>query len=1014
MVFFRNVFSRRTCQAPPPRTKVRDDRAPGAGAVARVLACALGLACLLLGFVCDDALALGPRHHISEYSVTAWTMQDGLPHNFVQAIAQDRDGYLWIGTWAGAARFNGRDFRLFDEHSMPGIPLVGVRRIVRDTDGALLFGTSQHGVMRLDNGVWSRVEPTVTRGLRVVSLARASDGSLWIGTDRSIWRLQPDGSIEDMADRGLPQGNVLALLDLGDDGMLVGNDYGVFQWRGDRFENLGRQHQVEEAPVRAMLRRRDGSLAVAGNAGVFLIQGKGRAQQVLFQQSESLLEDSDGSLWIGVSAGGLVRYTEGRAEAIDGTQGFLGRNSQALLEDREGLLWVGTTNGLFRVNDAPAFGLDARRGLADNYPRAILRGDDGVMYVGHSRGMDRWTGDRFEPVALDSEESSVLALGKAHDGGLWLGTYDRGVLHLPPGRGMHAAPIEGMASLPSRHIRAVHETADGSLWIGTTAGLVRRHPDGRMERITDLPGQPDSFIHGIIPAGDGGLWIALGNGLMRWHVDERVDRWVADDDYPGSGSFDVLEVADDDVFIGSDLGLMRLHDGRFHVYGRDHGLPGDSVFRILRDANGMLWMCGNRGAYRIDPAELDEVDSGQRTRVAVDVLDQSSGMPSGQCNGGSAPAGDIDGNGRLWFPTALGVAVIDPAAVSARAHVDVPLRIEGVAAEGETLTGTPHYVIGPSANRVVVNYVGLHLRDPRGVRYRYRLSGFDRGWVDAGNALQAVYTNLPFGRLRFEVQATMAPMDWDSLVDIPTATLEIERIPPYWRRSWFYGLLSLAVLLLSLGWTLWRSARYQRRQRAIMELVDVRTRELKHKNDALQRAGVERESLLRQLAYQARHDMLTGIANRRAGEERLQQEVQQADASDVPLCVALLDVDRFKRINDAFGHDAGDAVLRRLAVLLVDTDFIGPDNVARYGGEEFLLLLRGYGLEEAKQKLAGLVEHIATTKFRLDDGRDIDCTVSIGVIEWWPGMSPGQSVVYADRRLYRAKQMGRNRVEAGE
>lgn len=993
---------------------VRGGRARGVAALDRALIGLLWLVCLPLLSGQGVALALDPAHHVSEYSVTAWTMQDGLPHNFVQAIAQDRDGYLWVGTWAGAARFNGREFTLFDEHAMPGIPLAGVRVIARDTDGALLFGTSQYGVVRFDRGVWSRVEPTVTRGLRVVSLARVGDGSLWVGTDRTIWRLQPDGSIEDMAAHGLPQGTVLALLDLGDDGVLVGGDHGVFRWRDGRFEDLGRQHHVAEAPIRALLRRRDGSLAVAGNAGVFLIEGEGRARQILFRQTESLLEDRDGSLWIGVSAGGLVRYADGRLEAIDGAQGFLGRNSQALLEDREGLLWVGTTNGLFRVNDAPAFGLDTRRGLGDNYPRAILRDTDGAMVVGHARGMDRWTGDRFEPVALEPEESSVLALGHARDGGLWLGTYDQGVLYLPPGRDAHAAPIEGIAGLPSHHVRAVRETADGSLWIGTTAGLVRRHPDGRMERIADSPGRSDSFIRGLAPASDGGLWIALGNGLMHWHPDERFERWMSGDDYPGIGSLDVLEIAPDDVFIGGDRGLLRLRDGRFRVYGREHGLPVDALFRVLRDARGMLWMCGNRGAYRVDPRELDEVDAGRRSRVSVDVLDQSSGMPSSQCNGGSAPAGDLDDTGRLWFPTALGVAVIDPEAVSARAQVSVPLRIEDVVVDGEVQAQASRYVIEPSANRVVVNYVGLHLRDPRGVRYRYRLSGFDRDWVDAGNALQAVYTNLPPGRLRFEVQAALAPVDWDAMAEIPTATLELERIPPYWRRPWFYALFPLAALLLSLGWFLWRSARYQRRQRVLMELVDVRTRELMDKNEALQRAGIERESLLRQLAHQARHDMLTGIANRRAGEERLQQAVQQADASDAPLCIALLDVDRFKRINDAFGHDAGDAVLRRLAVLLGDADFIGPHNVARYGGEEFLLLLPGHRLAGATEKLAELVARIAATKFMLDDGRGIDCTVSIGVVEWQPGMSPGQAVVQADRRLYRAKQLGRNRVEAGD
>lgn len=963
---------------------------------------------LLAGLLAaGSAHALDPSHHVNEYTVTAWTMEDGLPHNLVHAVAQDADGYLWVGSWEGAARFNGRQFTAFDQRTLADIPLLGVRTILRDDDGAMLFGTAQHGVIRLADGVWSKLEPTVERRLRVISLRRVPDGSLWIGTDQAPLRLWPDGRLETIGAGAIPRGVVFTLLEAGPGDMLIGSEHGLFRLHAGQIENRGRQLGLDASAVRAIIRRRNGDLVIGGDAGAFVLAGDGPLRQILDQRVESLLEDRDQTLWIGVSSGGLVRWHQGRIERIDAPLGLRGRNSQALIEDREGLLWVGTTNGLYRINDAPAFGLDTTRGLGDNYPRTILRHNDS-MYVGHARGLDRWHGDTFEPVALGPDEVSVLALASARQGGLWIGTYDRGVLFLPDGA---SAASEAIAEpLPSRHVRAVYETADGSLWIGTTAGLVRRRPDGRLQRFDDQPGLNGSFVRGISPARDGGLWIALADGLMRWRPDQSLRRWTSGVDFPGIGAFDVLETGDGDAFIGTDHGLARLRAGRFTLYDRDSGLPNDTIFRVLQDRQGAIWLGSNRGAFRIEPEQFDELDAGVRQKLSVDTVDRASGMPSSQCNGGSGPAGDFDAAGRLWLPTSLGVAVIDPIATAARGRVPVPIRIEAVRADAKTLPIDQPLSLAASVNRVVVHYVSLHLRDPLGVQYRYRMLGSDRDWIEAGNDIEAIYTNLPPGLLRFEVQAAMAPVDWDGARKIPTATLELKRIPPFWRRLWFYATLPLGLLAVVLTWFFWQAMRSRQRQRELARLVEDRTRELRGKNAALQQAGREREALLQQLAFQASHDALTGLPNRRAGETRLGEAVREAAASGSPLSVALLDIDHFKQINDQHGHEVGDIMLRHVATVLAQRGCAKPEDLARYGGEEFLLLLPDQPLDQATRHLQALASYIATSTVELPDGSRLACSASIGVTQWQPGLTPSQVVVQADRRLYQAKAQGRNRV----
>ena len=970
-----------------------------------------GFLLLLALLAAVPAFALDPSHHASEYTVTAWSMEDGLPHNLVHTVAQDPDGYLWVGSWVGAARFNGRHFTAFDARTLPDIPLVGVRTIVRDRDGAMLFGTALNGVIRLAGGVWSKLEPTVEQRLRVITLLRASNGDLWIGTDRGAHRLRPDGELETIGENELSDGVVFALLERGDDDILIGSEHGLFRFHNGHVEEFGQRYGLSDSSVRAIVKRRNGDLVIAGDSGAFVLGPDNSAHKILDQPIESLLEDQDNALWLGISSGGLARFHQGHVQTIDESLGLLGRNSQALMEDREGLLWIGTTNGLYRINDAPAFGLDTTRGLGDNYPRTILRHQD-TMYVGHARGLDRWRGDVFEPVALGEGESSVLALASATDGGLWVGTYDRGVLHLPDDIDAKISPQQIVDGLPSRHVRALYETADGSLWIGTTAGLVRRHPDGRMEQVEDLPNRTGSFVRGLSPSSDGGLWIALADGLMRWHPDERMQSWMPETGFPSSGAFDVLETSDGSAYIGTDQGLLRLREDHFSLYDYRLGLPNDTIFRVLQDRQGALWLASNHGAFRINPEQFDEIDAGLREALSVDILDHASGMKSSQCNGGSGPAGDFDVAGRLWLPTALGVAVIDPVATAARSRVPVPVRIEDVQIDSKAFPVAQVHSLAPSVNRVVLHYIGLHLRDPLGVRYRYRMLGFDKDWVEADSDIEAVYTNLPPGYLRFEVQAAMAPVDWNSatVTNTPTAALELERIPPFWRRTWFYALFPLGLVAISFTWLYWRSARYRRRQRTLTHLVERSTRELREKNEALVLAARERESLLQQMAWQASHDALTGLPNRRAGERRLAEAIREASTSGMPLSVALLDIDHFKRVNDEHGHEVGDIMLRRIAASLAQSGCAPPDCIARYGGEEFLLILPGQARAEARIHLTTLASEIADTQVEAPDGSRLACSVSIGVVQWQAGISTSQIVVHADRRLYRAKAKGRNQV----
>ncbi|MFT3761487.1 MAG: two-component regulator propeller domain-containing protein [Pseudoxanthomonas sp.] len=969
----------------------------------------LCLSCLLLP--APPARALDPARNVDEYTVTHWTMKAGLPHDLIHRIAQDGEGFLWLGTWEGAARFDGRGFEVYDSVSVPDMDVAGVRAILRESDGAMLLGTAT-GVLRFRQGRWERLEGEAGRVRAVIALLRDAAGTLWIGTETSLLRQGADGRVEDVgADPLLGSGPVYSLLSQADGDLLIGNDRGLYRLHRGRMEDYGVRLGLPAHAVRGLLAARDGGYWVAGDGGVWRVRG-GRATPVRRERVESVLEDRDGNLWMLTTADGLIRYRDGKSQVLTTRNGLVGRGS-TLFEDREGLIWVGTTNGLFRISDGAVFGLTRANGLGDDYVRVIVQGGDGAVWVGHAAGLDVWRDGRLTRVPLlrdGGPDPSVLSLAAAGDGGVWVGTYDRGVLRLSRD-GALSQRIGLQQGLPSEHVRSLLQEANGDLWVGTGNGLARFR-DGRLQRVYGREdGLPSVFVRALCRAPDGVLWIGTPDGMAALAPDGELRALADGDGFPATGVFDFLADGDGSLWVASDRGLLRWRAGRFHRYDRAAGMPRDTLFRILDDGHGHLWLSSNHGVFRVARNEFDEIDAGRRARLSVETFDYSDGMPGSQANGNSTPAGWRMRDGRLWFPTANGVAVIDPAVAERQRADAVPLALESVRMDGVAMPLRSVYELPASSRRLQIRYAGLSLREPGKLRYRYRMEGFERGWNETDTAVEAVYTNLPPGRFRFQVQAKWTPADWREAGAPASMELAFVHAAPWWRQPWFLALSALAVLAVAA--LLYRLGAHQarRKKRQLEWLVERRTQELSANNQALEQASREREQLLRQLAYQASHDDLTGLPNRREAGRFLNRQLGRARVAGTPLALALLDIDHFKRINDGHGHEAGDEALRRIGQALAQG--CGDDVfAARLGGEEFLLV--AHGLEPAQARAA--FERIRAQIGRIEvpaGGESVRCTASVGMACLGDGAHNRRELMaLADRRLYQAKREGRDRLVA--
>lgn len=939
------------------------------------------------------------------YVTRHWDMHDGLPHNQVHAVAQDTRGYIWAATWEGLVRYNGRHFTVFDNANTDGVKLNGVFAVLGEADGSVLVGTAFDGLIRYADGRWETVGHESSRRLRVDNLLRTADGHLWVTSRERLLRMDADQRLVDVGtELGLDASHIHSLYEHDGD-LLLSTARGAWRLHDGQISHWGSEAGFSGKPVRQIISDGAGGWMVACDDGLWRWSGQGSATRVSDQvRVVSILRDTQGNLWSSHTNGEVLR------QGTDGSQLRLqlgGMASRALFQDREGLIWLGNTDGLYQLAPGAVQMHDRASGLADDYLRAVMQTADGWTWLGHGNGLERWRDDQRQQVPVPGPSGSSLTVtALASDGsagGIWAGSYEQGLLHYNAGGQLLEQRHVRVDSQRSLMVRTVLPTVHGLL-VGTPVGLVRVHRD-YAERYGQQLGLPEDSVQVLSQGPDGRIWIGTEAGMAILDPQGRVTHYPPQAQLPAQSVFDFHHDPDGSVWVATDAGLVRLRDGRMTRYGYAAGLPREKIFRILDDGRGHFWLSGNRLVFRVARGALEAYDRYPHRQLAVDVVDDSDGMPGSQINGATWPAGWQHTDGRLMFPTARGLALVDPELAGRDRQLPPQLVFEQVMVNGERLPLQASYRFTAPTNRLVVSYVALALANPHKLRYRYRLEGFDQGWIDADETTEAVYTNLPPGSYRFQVQAMALPLQWERTAAVATAMLEVDQVPAWWQRPRAFAALAVCALVVLGLWTWLRGLRYRSRQRRLNALVEERTAELHRQNVALAEASIEREHLLARLAHQALHDPLTDLPNRRAADDYLQRALSAVEAGGA-LSVALIDVDHFKQVNDQHGHDVGDQLLSQVGALLAQHSG-GDVFAARQGGEEFLVVIQGLAHDEAMERMQSLCRAVADSRFPDLPG----CTVSIGMASWQPGQDSARTLLAAaDANLYRAKREGRNRV----
>ncbi len=960
---------------------------------------------------------------------------DGLPQNTVHAIALDRDGLLWVGTQDGAAYWDGRSWTTV---SLPTrLQSNFVRALLADRDGSLWFGTQAAGLCRLSGSTWS-VMTSELPALRVNAVAegRAPDGSpvIWVAThDRGVARLRHGTWTVFDTSAGLPANTVWGLLATTDEAgvplLWAATEGGLARLReGDsRFQV---EPGLPSVSTNSLLETGVGAASRTlwvGTYGAGVCRRRGEAWQCFdvarglpSNYVTSLAADAGASsawaVWVGTDGGGLAKISDGGITVVDTRHGLPSNAVYSLLattaEQGTNGLWVGTRNGglallkegkwrqFSPVKERPFLPVTAILESRDEQGQPVIWfGTDGGGVV-RFHGTSSQVFHRSNGALPDDTVQCLLETQDARGRRvLWVGTRHGGLARLAGGRWTTFDASSG--ALPGNMVQALFESRaeDGSrsLWVGTRTGLARFTEQGWQSFGRD-DGLPGESVLCFAPAGSGpsrgAFWVGTSGGLARW-TGEAFEP-LAVDALLNPTVQCLLETADASsrrfLWIGTDGGgvtRLELSDPAQPPLTltdeTNPPLPNNTIYHIVPDGNGRLYLVTNGGVARISPGPPTP---GPTPSLEIYTFTVHDGLPSNQ---GTRGAALLDSRGRVWVGTVRGAAALDPAA-ERQDRASKRLRLAATAG-ADMAPLQPHATLSHRRNRVTMRFALLSFFREGDTRYRSQLVGLEDDPTPWTAEWLREYPVLPAGSYIFRLWGR----DYAGNVSGPVELPFVVRPAPW--GTWWFALL-VAALLGRIAYLLvrarWRA--HRRRERQLAALVDARTRELREANE-----------FLLELSYL---DPLTGVANRRRFEERLASEWRRAVRTGSLLSVGMIDIDHFKLFNDTYGHHRGDECLRAVAGALADGLPRVGDSVARYGGEEFALILPATDRAGAITVAENLRRRVEALRIASPAGGVV--TISCGFATTRPTAdgNPSRLVELADRALYRAKQEGRNTTRA--
>ncbi len=782
-----------------------------------------------------------PNKAINQYIHEAWQTDNGLPQNSIDAIRQTKDGFLWLGTQEGLVRFDGVQFTVYDKTNTPEIQQNHIVSLTVDADGVLWIATQTMGVLTYANNRFSKITniPQIEH-TQLRHLYKDFNGAIWIATrDSGIVKIQGSDVTHYSTGNRLINNNVWSVAQDMQKRIWVGTENGVSVIDGDTLLSFSTKDGLASRECYALLGDHSGEMWIGGTKGLqkariesgrltivkHYTKNDGLAGPIIYK----LITDQQGSMWIGTTAG-VSRFYKERFDSFTEQDGLTSKTVNTLFVDREGNLWIGTEGGGLNVlRDGIFTSFTKKQGLPNNNIWNLFEDRNKQLWICTDEGIALFDPKSGVRKIFGTKEglANGLAWTTAQDstGAVWVGT----------GNGLNKIvnekiiPLSDSLSFRGISVTCVYSDRRGVLWIGTAgSGLYTVGPGGR-RAIGAERGMTSRFINVITSDRSGNIVIGTdGDGIFILQRDSVVAQYTTRNALASNYIYSLYVDSLNNIWSGSlGQGLSIYDRTSFHTFTTANGMFDDVVFQILEDNHGRIWLSCNKGIFHINKSDFFDVIRGVAASLSFTVYGKENGMGTNECNGGTASAGVKSSDGRLWFPTPRGIAMVNPDKISLNSQPPLVV-IENLFVNNQPAEIVSGLVLPSGMQRYEFRYTGLSFDGPKKVQFKVKLEGYDKEWDNVKERRAAYYSYLPPGEYTFKVIAANSDGVWN----VEGASFSFVVESTFYESKTFYILLAAAMLLLAYGFYRWRIRQIQLRQQALKHSVEVATKNLTEANKA--------------------------------------------------------------------------------------------------------------------------------------------------------------------------------------
>ena len=780
---------------------------------------------------------------LNDFVSKTWTTADGLPGMAVNAILQDKKGYIYIGTYDGLVRFDGVEFTVYSKSVDSRFGFQSVRSLFEDKDGNLWVGHNSEGVSCI-KPTGEIIRYTSEDGLpndSVRAISADKKGNIFIGTAAGLCYITEKGEIKELE----------GLSELGQSNILVSRLYC----------DTGGRIWITTASANNLFVYEDG-----------VVKRFDGIRSVKDPSVNSVNQDSSGAFWFGVAPHFAVRIKGQDETLFDLTHDHQsGTVVNSIMQDNSGNYWFASDSGLTVLHNGFYTYYDKRNGIDDDYINDVMQDSEGNIWLTYNRaGLQKLSTGKFRTVSLASTVNAIA--DDERRGGAWIGADDglyfydgekfqendltrlcKGmrVRHvsmtdsgelliasyasntyisvLPDGKTQIFTKESGLAGGKGR---VALKSKSGDYFVGTTEGLSIIHSDGQITNLGKEDGFANDFIMTIYEDDDGRVWVGTdGGGVLVLSKDKRIEKhYNVKNGLSGNVIFKINEIKGD-IWIATGTGLSKYNksDDSFFNYDSTCGLGTDDVFQMVLDYTGTVWMTSNHGIISVDYNELLELSSGERKRLSAKLYGASDGLLTGGVTATSLSM--KDSKGKVWLTLVDGFAIYDPVK-SGKNTITPKIDIQEYSIDSERhVYHGEKIVLPPGTKRLNIKYTGLSFISSDSMRFSSMLSPFEENYGDFETSRQVSYTNLKHGTYEFTVRAENS----DGVSGEPCAPLIIEKQPYIWELAWFWVLIGATVVLIASLIVAAKIRAMRRYQIELEQKVEERTRDLKIANEKAER-----------------------------------------------------------------------------------------------------------------------------------------------------------------------------------